>query len=64
VTESEVSLTGWSERQLSDEVRRTTELVWNLSSKEEEMVGHVLILNEQVHGIEEIEGKCGVNASR
>ena len=24
----------------------------NLSSKEEETVGHVLILNEQVHGIE------------
>ena len=38
--------------ELSDEVQRTTELVRNLSSKEEEMVGHVLILNEQVHGIE------------
>ena len=52
MTESEVLVTAWSERQLSDEVQRTTELVRNLSSKEEEAVGHVLILNEQVHGIE------------
>ena len=52
MTESDVSVTAWSERQLSDEVQRTTELVRNLSSKEEETVSHVLILNEQVHGIE------------
>lgn len=52
VTESEVSVTAWSERQLSDEVQRTTELVRNLSSKEEETAGHVFVLNEQVHGIE------------
>jgi len=52
VTESEVSVTAWSERQLSEEVQRTTELVRNLSSKEEETAGHVLVLNEQVHGIE------------
>ena len=52
VTESEVLVTAWSERQLSEEVQRTTELVRNLSSKEEETAGHVLVLNEQVHGIE------------
>lgn len=52
VTESEVSVTAWSERQLSEEVQRTTELVRNLSSKEEETAGHVLVLNEQVQGIE------------
>ena len=52
MTESVASTPAWSQRQLSDEVQRTTELVQNLSFKEEETADHVLVLNKQVHGIE------------